>query len=120
MATPRTTDTAYDRAIAYAQERGREDGENAAAWYVQDVLTNRVRDTAITARMVLRGIENGDPAVLDTFPVADLSGEWADTLTGPQLVADAVLDAVVDIAQDAGESDDWFSDICDAYETAFD
>lgn len=31
-----TEDRAHDRAVAYAAERGEQDGRNAAGWYVQD------------------------------------------------------------------------------------
>lgn len=111
--------TAYDRAIAYARERGEQDGRNAAGWY-----SPFYRDDTNHARRILRGIEDGDPAILTEFPQPDLSGQWADSLTGPELVADALSDAGVNIDSADGErhSDkyvDWFSDICDAYETAF-
>ena len=114
MDTP-TTDTAYDAAIAYAADRGAQDGRNAAEWWLQDTIGGRVRPRVdrMAAGAILRGLADGDPAVLDILPYADLSGEWADTLTGPQLVAAAL---------DAGEGGDymgWYSDVCDAYEAAF-
>ena len=116
---------AYDAAIKYAQDRGAADGRNAAEWYVQDTIGGRVSgDPVKAARYLLRGIEDGDSAVTDGFPFADLSGEWADSLTGPQLVESAIVNA-----------DDWTmsradwigywaerdvsADICDAYEMAF-
>lgn len=116
---------AFDRAIDYATKRGEEDGRNAAGWYVQDTIGGRASgDPVKAARYILRGIDNGDSAVTDGFPFADLSGEWADTLTGPQLVEDAIVNV-----------DDWtmtreawvaywaarepFTPICDAYEVAF-
>ncbi len=112
--------TSYDRAIAYARERGTSDGTNAAGWYVQDALRSTRDDVAI--RRILREIEDGDPAVLDTFPQPDLSGEWADTLTGPELVRDA-LDAAGLTECGPGfyqpVESGFDSDICDAYELAF-
>lgn len=111
---------AYDKAIAYAAERGKRDGNNAASWYFDG---NTTHDAYVRA---LSGIADGDPAVLDTFPFADLSGEWADTLTGPELVHDALWhvapespapdqdDAIV-----AAFYSDNFTAICDAYELAF-
>jgi hypothetical protein len=75
-----------------------------------------------SARRILAGIEAGDSAVTDTFPSADLSGQWADTLTGPQLVADAWHAAGVNEDQlDAlrAKGEDGFSEICDTYEAAF-
>lgn len=110
--------TPIDRAIAYATERGRADGLAAASWY--EVPTG----SGINLARLIKGIDDGDPAILDTFPTADLSGEWADSLTGPALVEAAIVNA-----------DDWtmtrdewtaywsvlepFNDICDAYEIAF-
>jgi hypothetical protein len=96
---------------AYAREIGAEHGRNAASWFFDG---NTPRQTY--AR-VLRGLEDGDPEVMDTIPHADLSGEWADRLTGPELVRDAL--SYVGWSGD-DEDTDWFSDICDAYELAFD
>lgn len=103
-----TTATAYDRAIAYAETLGAEHGRNAAGWYNID--------TAPAAQAILRGIADGDPAVLDTLPHADLSGEWSDTLTGPALYRDA-CDAAGLVEADGAYAS--FDGICDAYENAF-
>src|SRR6185295_3028760 len=102
-------------------------GRNAAEWWLQDTIGGRVapRVDRMAAGAILRGLEDGDPAVLDMLPRADLSGEWAGDLTGPQLYDAAIVNA-----------DDWtmtrpewvaywaehdaFTDICDAYESAFD
>lgn len=111
--TEHSGDTAYWQAWAYARREGRNAGRNAAEWYVMETFGGRVNPPhdVENARGILRGIEDGDPAVLDTLPYPDLSGEWADTLTGPQLVEDAYYPNDPDM--------DAFTDICDAYETAF-
>jgi hypothetical protein len=100
-----------EKAIAYARAEGTQDGLAAASWYFDGNTTTE------THARVLKGLEDGDPAVLDTLPSPDLSGEWADVRSGPQLVAEAAeeagLEAYSEIVQDA------FSEICDAYETAF-
>jgi hypothetical protein len=110
--------TTYDRAIAYARERGARDGSNAGEWYAQDTFGGRVtRHVADNARGVLAAIENGDDY---GGPTADLSGEWADTLTGPQLVEDALFH--VDPLEEHRAGIDGhaiFTDICDAYEDAY-
>lgn len=117
------TEAAYDAAIDYARKLGAEHGRNAAEWWLQDTFGGRVspRVERMAAGPILRGIEDGDPAILDTFPAPDLSGEWADTLTGPQLLADAFADADPD--HPADEAMFWhadaFTDLCDAYESAF-
>lgn len=119
--------TAYDDALAYATAEGTRDGTNAAGWYVMDAFGDRVAnlaDAKRSAAAVLRGIEDGDPAVLDTLPYADLSGQWADTLTGPALLGDAFGCGYGD---DSGHAADeamfWHGDdltaVCDAYGTAY-
>lgn len=53
---------------------GAEAGRSAADWWAQDTIGGRATgDTAGTARRVLTGIDDGDPAVLDTLPTVDLS-----------------------------------------------
>ena len=117
--------TPYDAAVEYARKRGADDGRNAAGWYIQDTIGGRVAgDPVKAAAYILRGIDDGDSAVTDGFPYADLSGEWADTLTGPQLVDDALSAAGVAVDDEttgdaSAERMDWFTDVCDAYETAF-
>lgn len=111
---------AYDAALAYAHERGTEAGSNAAAWFAQETIGGRATgDVTRAARILIEGIEDGDPAVLDSLPTADLSGEWAGALTGPELEADALAHAGVDDVAQPGASGEWFSDICDAYEYSF-
>ena len=100
-----------DAAIAYATELGAEHGRDAASWFFDGNTTDA------TYRAVLRGIEDGDPAMLDTIPSADLSGQWADTLSGPELFKDACAEAGL---EDEDAYDGLFSDVCDAYERAFD
>jgi hypothetical protein len=58
-----------------ARAAGAEHGRAAASWYFNG-------NTSVeTFSRVLRGIDEGDPAVLDTFPASPLSGEWADDPT---------------------------------------
>lgn len=102
-------DAAYEAAIGYAESEGRCDGHAAASWYELGDAT--------AARIVLDGINDGDPEVLDTLPHTDLSGEWADSRTGPMLVAEAYSVDMDDITESMMDA---FSDICDAYETAYD
>lgn len=113
------TDQQAERAISYARDLGTEHGKAAASWYFDG------NTPAETYPRILKGIEDGDPETLDTFPHPDLSGQWADSLTGPDLVRDAIADAtgIYDDSADAWTDDPFsilFSDICDAYELAFD
>jgi len=115
-----TSETAYDAALTYATERGRQDGTNAAGWYTMDTIGGRVsraEDAQRGARAIIAGIEDGDPAVLDTFPAPDLSGERADSLTSSDLTRDAW--AAAGIAPEDQDGYEDATDICDAYETAF-
>lgn len=63
-----------------AKRLGKDHGENAAAWYVQDAI-DQTRDTVRASQTVLHGILDGDPEILDSLPWADLSGQWADGMT---------------------------------------
>lgn len=65
---------AVDRFEEDAHARGVEDGRAAGSWVLDG---NSSEDTA---RAILQGIEDGDPAVMDSLPSAPLSGEFADGL----------------------------------------
>jgi len=106
------------RKLAAAEAIGREHGTNAAAWWEQDAIGGRMTgDAAAVARSILDGMADGDPAVLDGFPVADLSGEWADGYTVRQLIADVGEDP------DDDDPDAYFDAadaLADAYRDGFD
>ena len=124
-----TDSTPADRAISYARILGTEHGTNAAGWFLQDVL--RSTRSAVEIKRIVDGINDCDPEIMDALPTADLSGQWADTLTGPALVEDALYAAGLpridvpraeltgDPAATIDAAEDWFTDICDAYEYAF-
>lgn len=70
------------------QEAGCRDGRNAAAWWIQDTIGGRANgDVHARALQILTGINDGDPAILDTMPTPpahDLAGDshwWADLHT---------------------------------------
>lgn len=89
------TDAAYAAGVAH--------GTAAATWY----FPREARDDLYW--IVLRGIRDGDPRVLDTFPGNPLSGEWADEPT-PGTLADRLhLDA----------DDDLMPTICGFYEDGY-
>lgn len=91
-------------ALRAAKRMGREAGESAASWYV-------FHDENAKAN-VLRGIRDGDPAIMDTFPYPNLSGEWADAPTPKSLAEDIGLDP-------ESEQYDWLIDaICTEWEDA--
>lgn len=100
---------AYDDDESYvdaARVVGREHGRNAASW--------TEIDGAGIAQRILTGIDDGDPAVMESLPQPDLSGEWADGYTVERL------------RDDVGAPDDRDDDLvtlstrlADAYEEAF-
>lgn len=87
-----------------AREFGATGGRAAASWYFDGNTSDE------TYRLILTGLEEGDPAVLDTFPSAPLSGEWSGDPTP----------ATVLRALDVDEEDDAVDDYLGAYEDAFD
>lgn len=62
---------------------------------------------------VLKGIEDGDPMVLDTFPTSPLSGEWADSFSLRDLADEFEIDT------EDYESDAWLGMVAAAYEDGF-
>src|SRR2546423_13376042 len=67
---------------------GMDGGTTAADWWAQDTVGGRATgDTTRTARAVLAGIDDGDPAVLDALPGCDRSNE--DRPPHAQLYAEA-------------------------------
>jgi hypothetical protein len=76
---PHSQYTPEARVWAKAQEHGK-----AAASWVVDGSTS-----AVSARGLVKGIEDGDPAVLDSIREPSLSGEFADDYTEDELMADA-------------------------------
>lgn len=89
-----TTDEQYERAIAYARDQGTRDGTAAASWYFDG-------NTIISAYCaVLVGIEEGDPAVLDTFPQpGDKGGTDFDICDAYEAAfSDAVADEIARVA----------------------
>lgn len=95
--------TAADAAIERAENRGMQDGRAAGSWF----FDGNTED--ITFQIVLKGIEDGDPAVMDSFPSSPLSGEWADDLTPAQLFEDL----------DMSGEEDYADDVLRAFEDAF-
>lgn len=90
------------RAIESARQEGYDAGIAAGSWLLDGNSTERA------ARELLRGIEDGDPMVLDALPASPLSGEWGDAPTPADVLAwfdvdeDAeYADAVLSVYEDA-------------------
>jgi hypothetical protein len=58
----------------FAEAQGHEDGRCAGTWVIDGTTTDE------TKQAILKGLEDGDPAVYDQLPSSPLSGEWADGL----------------------------------------
>lgn len=98
-----------------ARKLGAEHGKNAAGWYFDG------NTSADTYRAVLAGIENGDPAVLDTFPAADFSGQWADGYSVGELWFDCGGPESPDVQSwgDVADEQELQGELADIYSDAF-
>lgn len=74
----------WDRDAEAVREIAASHARNAASWV--EIDSSRVAD------WYLRGIEDGDPEVMDALPAADLSVHWADEHTVPSMLAAAGLE----------------------------
>lgn len=86
-----------------ARAMGADHGKSAASWYFDG------NTTAETYTAVLKGIEDGDPAILDTFPSAPLSGEWAGEPTPRSVLDELGID----------DNEPGADDLLEAYEQGF-
>lgn len=96
------TETEWAALTAHATKLGTQHGTNAGEWATQNMSDD-------TARWWLKGIEDGDPEVLDTMPGAPLSGEFAGSYDMHALYRDLEVSMWDDT--DDGE-------LCTAYEDA--
>lgn len=109
-------------AMRKARAIGHADGRQGAAWWEQDAIGGRTSgDTTSVARRLLQGVEDGDPAILDTLP--DLSDVGSAGYTADQLaeLAGDCLWPEPDL-DDGDAHQRWenaLPDIRDAYEEGF-
>src|SRR5262245_57351269 len=89
-----------------AEQDGRGAGANSAMWYY-----DRSEPTRENLLKVLKGMDDGDPEILDTFVSGSLSGEWADDMTPKRLYEELDMnDKQIEVASE---------EVCDAWEAAF-
>ncbi|MEV6487245.1 DUF4314 domain-containing protein [Actinoplanes sp. NPDC051633] len=83
--------------LAQLRAAGTQAGRTAADWWAQHTVGGRAGradgDTRATARRILAGIADGDPALLDTLPRLDPSDRQTDTSADRDLYTAAVGDA---------------------------
>lgn len=92
--------------FAAARKLGTEHGHNAAGWYF-----DRTEPTREDYLKVLKGIEDVDPVIMDTFHGSPLSGEYADDMNPTRLFDEIEANEQQRIV--AGD------EICEAYEHGF-
>jgi hypothetical protein len=109
-----TTKAYIEKVIKEAEKLGKAHGENAAQWVAQDSWGGRVassRQSEENARAFLKGIEEGDPMIMDSYTSPNLSGEWADSMT-PRNLIEEVTEGEISLEPEEESA------ICDAYEQA--
>ena len=99
-------DKRYESAILDAHNMGEEAGRNAADW----CYDGNTDDNWFV--LVLKGLDDGDPAVYDRFRVPNLSGEYAGDPT-PATLADSL-----DLDYDSDDDRTILDDACEHYLTA--
>lgn len=105
------TDDLAARMVTEADRIGTEHGKCAATWI-------DLPEYAHTARAIIGQIDDYDPMLYDTLPCADLSGQFADGFSSRDLADHVGLDYDEDDEDD--DSDFIMSDVCDAYNNAYD
>lgn len=103
------TDDEYEALKLEAANLGANAGRAAGSWYWDGRATDDLY------RVALRGIADGDPAILDTFPCSPLSGERAGDLT-PDSALSMIYDSCGIERTNSGEHDD---EILSEYEQAY-
>ena len=71
---------------AAMHKRGFDDGENAAAWLVDG---NTEQPFEFLTKLI-KGLEDGDPAIIDQLPEPRVGGEFADDPTWEQICIEEV------------------------------
>jgi hypothetical protein len=102
----------YIAALKEAEKLGRRHGAGAADWYWDRTEPHR-QDFLV----VLQGIRDGDPAILDTFNTSNvLSGEMADSMT-PQRLYEEIGLSETNLRNWEGSFE--LDEICSMYEREF-
>jgi hypothetical protein len=113
------TDHEFEKLIEVTRAEGENQGRIQAEWIAMDSFGGRAtRGENETARRIIQMIDDGDPEIYNTFPMyPDLSGEWANESSGPQMLDFLLGQADLELADD--EKGDLFTEILDEYEMAF-
>jgi hypothetical protein len=76
----------WHAALECAKDDGFQSGRNVASWIDQDMFGGRAKEGKAAARRFLKGIDDGDPEILEMIPCSPLSGEWAGDRTAKDVV----------------------------------
>ncbi|MEW2427796.1 DUF4314 domain-containing protein [Micromonospora sp. NPDC047644] len=110
--------TGWAAALQRMRAAGTDAGRTAAEWWAQDTIGAQANgDTRLTARRVLAGLDEGDPAVLDALPRYTPAGEAVDT-AGWELFADATGDTTGWFGLRIQQRDEAMAVYRDAFDTA--
>ncbi|MEV6932091.1 hypothetical protein AB0M46_47440 [Dactylosporangium sp. NPDC051485] len=117
-AEPAAAGNRWQHILTASRDAGADAGRAAAEWWAQDTIGGRATgDMKVTARRVLTGIDDGDPAVLDNLPRLDRAARH----TGSPTEADVYRDTA------GADAPDWPAltgaqqqQAVDAYRDAFD
>jgi hypothetical protein len=114
-----STDERWRQVLDAIRAAGAAVGRDAADWWGQDTIGGRASgDVQATARRVLVGIDDGDPAVLDTLPSFDSSGQSVDDTTGWELFAAATGDSAGWFGLRIQQRDEALTAYRDSFDTA--
>jgi hypothetical protein len=81
------------------RQRAVEDGKAAAGWYFNGPTNHDVD------KCILKGINEGDPAIMDTLPIPDFSGEGSDSKSWEDVLKDEGLCLGSGMGRDDGRDD---------------
>lgn len=98
---------------AKMRERGKQDGLAAASWF----FDGNTPDSSYVE--VLKGIEDGDPMIMDSLPFADLSGQHADSPTAESIARDELSEEEFEELSHSQHHDELVDELITVYEDAF-
>lgn len=89
--------------VGRIETRGYNDGRVAGSWAVDGTTSNE------TCAALLRGMEEGDPVILDALPLPQVGGEWAGDPNWAEILRE----------EECADADDARGDLFEVYCDAF-
>lgn len=100
------TNEQLETELSEATTLGRVHGEKTASWFFDGNTSQE------TYERVHKGLQDGDPVIMDSLPSSPLSGEWADQMTPRRLLMELGWNEESVSAEQQDE-------ICETYEQSF-